>query len=171
LKTRIVDVTASEIAQIQEIKIIDLRESNVVEIIATGNGDLVYSLDDLSDFQYSNIFYDVSYGTHQVYVKDINGCGLVGPIEIYVLGIPRFFTPNGDGVNDTWNLVGSNAKYNKNAEILIFNRHGKLLHQEFGDENGWDGTYNGRQLPADDYWYVITLEDKRKFKGHFSLIR
>jgi gliding motility-associated-like protein len=171
LKTRIVDVTASEIAQIQEIKIIDLLESNVVEIIATGNGDLVYSLDDLSDFQYSNIFYDVSYGTHQVYVKDINGCGLVGPIEIYVLGIPRFFTPNGDGVNDTWNLVGSNAKYNKNAEILIFNRHGKLLHQEFGDENGWDGTYNGRQLPADDYWYVITLEDNRKFKGHFSLIR
>ncbi len=171
LKTRIVDVTASEIAQIQEIKISDLAESNTVEILATGNGDLVYSIDDLSDFQYSNIFTNVPYGIHQVYVKDINGCGLVGPIEIYVLGIPRFFTPDGDGVNDTWNLAGSSSKFNKNAEILIFDRHGKFIHQQFGDEAGWDGTLNGRQLPSDDYWYVITLEDKRVFRGHFSLRR
>ncbi len=171
LKTRIVDVTASEIAQIQEIKISDLAESNTVEITATGNGDLVYTIDDLTDFQYSNIFYDVPYGIHQVYVKDINGCGLVGPIEIYVLGIPKFFTPDGDGVNDTWNLAGSSSKFNKNAEILIFDRHGKFIHQQFGDDTGWDGTYNGRQLPSDDYWYVITLEDQRVFRGHFSMRR
>ncbi len=171
LKTRIVDVIASEIAQIQDIKISDLAESNTVEIIATGNGDLVYSIDDLSDFQYSNIFYNVPYGIHQVYIKDSNGCGLVGPIEIYVLGIPRFFTPDGDGVNDTWNLVGSSANFNKNAEILIFDRHGKLIYQQFGDGEGWDGTLNGRPLPSDDYWYVITLEDQRVFKGHFTLFR
>ena len=171
LKTRIVDVIASEIAQIEEIKISDVRESNIVEIIASGNGDLVYTIDDLTDFQYSNVFYDVPYGIHQVYVRDVNGCGLVGPIEIYVLGIPRFFTPDGDGVNDTWNLVGSNVKFNQDAEILIFDRNGKLIHQEFGDESGWDGTYNGRQMPSDDYWYVITLEDKRQYKGHFSLKR
>jgi gliding motility-associated-like protein len=171
LKTRIVDVTASEIAQIQDIKISDLTESNTVEIIATGNGDLVYSIDDLTDFQYSNIFYNVPYGIHQVYVKDSNGCGLVGPIEIYVLGIPKFFTPDGDGVNDTWNLVGSSANFNKNAEILIFDRHGKFLHQQFGDGEGWNGTLNGRPLPSDDYWYVITLEDQRVLKGHFTLFR
>lgn len=171
LKTRIIDVTASEIAQVQDIKINDLAESNTVEIIATGNGDLTYTIDDLDKFQYANTFYDVPSGIHQVYIKDINGCGMVGPIEIYVLGIPKFFTPDGDGINDTWNLKGSNAKFNKNAEILIFDRHGKFLHQQFGDGPGWDGTLNGRQLPSDDYWYVITLEDKRVFRGHFSIRR
>lgn len=171
LRTRLVDVTSSEIAQIQEIKIFDLAESNTVEIIATGNGDLVYAIDDLDAFQNSNIFTDVPMGIRQVYVKDINGCGTVGPIEIYVLGIPRFFTPDGDGVNDNWNLKGSSDNFNKNAEILIFDRHGKFIHQQFGNEPGWDGNYNGRQLPSDDYWYVITLEDQRVFRGHFSLKR
>jgi gliding motility-associated-like protein len=171
LLTRIIDVIASEIAQIQEINITDLVENNTVEIIATGNGDLVYSIDDLSDFQYSNVFYNVPYGIHQVYVKDINGCGLVGPVEIYVLGIPRFFTPDGDDVNDTWNLKGSSSNYNKNAQIEIFDRHGKFIHQQFGDGKGWDGKLNGKQLPSDDYWYVIKLEDQRVFKGHFSLKR
>ena len=104
-------------------------------------------------------------------MKDSNGCGLVGPIEIYVLGIPKFFTPDGDGVNDTWNLVGSSTNFNKNAEILIFDRHGKFLHQQFGNGEGWDGTLNGRPLPSDDYWYVITLEDQRVYKGHFTLFR
>lgn len=170
-KTRIIDVTSSEIAQIQDIKISDLTESNVVEIIAVGNGDLVYALDDLEAFQNDPIFRDVPSGIHQVYVKDINGCGLVGPIEIYVLGIPKFFTPNGDGVNDFWNLKGSNDNFNKKAEILIFDRHGKFIHQQFGNDKGWDGNYNGRQLPSDDYWYVITLEDQRVFRGHFSLNR
>lgn len=171
IKTRIIDVTASEIAQIQEIRISDLSESNTLEIIATGNGDLVYTIDDLEAFQSSNFFTDVPMGIHQVYVKDINGCGIVGPIEIYVLGIPRFFTPDGDGVNDIWNLKGSSDNFNKKAEILIFDRHGKFIHQQFGNEPGWDGNYNGRQLPSDDYWYVITLEDQRVLRGHFSLKR
>ncbi len=171
IKTRIIDVTASEIAQVQDIIISDLAESNTVEIIATGNGDLVYAIDDLEAYQSSNIFTDVPMGIHQVYVKDINGCGIVGPIEIYVLGIPRFFTPDGDGINDTWNLKGSSNNFNKSAQILIFDRHGKFIHQQFGNEPGWDGNYNGRQLPSDDYWYVITLEDQRVFRGHFSLKR
>lgn len=171
MKTRIIDVVASDVAHIDDIKISDLADSNTVEIIATGNGILVYSIDDPDNFQGSNIFTDVPMGIHQVYVKDLNGCGVIGPVEIYVLGIPKFFSPNGDGINDTWNLKGTSDSYNKNARIRIFNRDGKLVKELYGTDNGWDGNYHGRQLPADDYWYVIELEDQRVLRGHFSLTR
>ncbi|NHM06236.1 T9SS type B sorting domain-containing protein [Flavobacterium sp. CYK-4] len=171
MKTRIIDVVASDLAHIDQIIINDLSDSNTVEIIASGSGILVYSLDDADDFQASNIFSDVPMGIHQVYVKDINGCGVVGPVEIYVLGIPKFFSPNGDDINDTWNLKGTSENYNKNARIRIFDRNGKFVKEIFGIDTGWDGTYQGRQLPADDYWYVIELEDARVLRGHFSLIR
>ena len=170
-KTRIIDVIASDIAHIDDIIITDLTTYNTVEIIATGTGELVYSIDDDTDFQSSNFFYDVPSGIHEVYVKDINGCGTVGPVEIYVLGIPTFFTPDGDGVNDTWNLKGSSINFNGNAKARIFDRHGKFLKELFGTDLGWDGSYNGRQMPSDDYWYVIELEDQRILKGHFSLVR
>ena len=171
LKTRIIDVVASDVAHIDDIKIIDLTNSNSVEILASGSGLLVYSIDDPDDFQSSNIFYDVPMGIHQIYIKDTNGCGVVGPIEIYVLGIPKFFTPDNNGINDTWNLKGSSTNYNKNARIRIFDRHGKFIKEIFGADDGWDGTYHGHQLPSDDYWYVIELEDQRIFRGHFSLTR
>ncbi|WP_309642528.1 T9SS type B sorting domain-containing protein [Flavobacterium sp.] len=171
LKTRIIDVVASDVAHIDAININDLTESNSVEIIATGSGTLVYSIDSVDTFQYSNLFNDVPYGIHQVYVKDINGCGVVGPVEIYVLGIPKFFTPDGDGINDTWNLKGSSNNFNKNARIRIFDRHGKFIKEVFGADQGWDGNYHGHQLPSEDYWYVIELEDQRIFRGHFSLTR
>jgi len=171
MKTRIIDVVASDIAHIDDINIIDLTDSNSVEIIASGSGILVYSLDDPDNFQGSNLFTDVPSGIHQVYVKDINGCGVVGPIEIYVLGIPTFFTPDGNGINDTWNLRGSSDNFNKNARIRIFDRNGKFIKEFFGSDIGWDGTYHGRQLPSEDYWYEIVLEDQRVFRGHFSLTR
>ncbi len=171
MKTRIIDVVASDIAHIDDIRIVDLTTSNSVEIIASGSGILVYSIDDPDNFQGSNMFYNVPMGIHQVYVKDINGCGVVGPVEIYVLGIPTFFTPDGNGINDTWNLRGSSDNFNKNAKIQIFDRHGKFLTEFFGADAGWDGNYNNRQLPSDDYWYVIELEDKRILRGHFSLTR
>lgn len=170
-RTRTIKVSVSEIATIRDIKITDLADINTVQVIVTGGGDYVYSLDYNDSFQDSYYFSDVASGIHQVYVKDLNGCGLVGPIEIYVLGIPKFFTPNGDGFNDTWNIKGASETFNRNAVIRIFDRYGKLIKQLSPIGNGWDGTFNGDNLPADDYWYVVTLEDKRVIKGHFALKR
>ena len=55
--------------------------------------------------------------------------------------------------------------------IYIFDRYGKLLKQVLPSSQGWNGTINGEPLPADDYWYVISLDDNRTIKGHFSLKR
>ena len=68
-------------------------------------------------------------------------------------------------------MKGSSINFNANAKARIFDRHGKFLKELFGTDLGWDGSYNGRQMPSDDYWYVIELEDQRILKGHFSLVR
>ena len=170
-RTRTITVVTSDIAHINDIRISDLSDSNSVEILAFGDGSLVYNLDSNDTFQDSNIFTNVPAGIHQVYVKDLNGCGTIGPIEIYVLGIPKFFTPDFDGFNDTWNIKGASDKFNNNALIRIYDRNGKLIKELEPTGPGWDGSYHGRQLPSEDYWYSIHLEDGRILKGHFSLNR
>jgi gliding motility-associated-like protein len=91
-------------------------------------------------------------------------------VNNYDIGFPKFFTPNGDGFNDTWQ-VQVNGQPQVIKDIFIFNRYGKLLKKLNSTYTGWDGTYNGKTLPSNDYWFSVSLEDGRVFKGHFSLIR
>lgn len=85
--------------------------------------------------------------------------------EDYV--IPKFFTPNGDGVNDIWEVAGIK---NQNYIIYIYDRYGKLL-KTLGYNVGWDGNYNGRPLPSSDYWFELVSDRGVNIKGHFSLKR
>lgn len=169
-KTLDILVTGSEIATIQDIDIVELSNNNSVEIIVTGSGDYVYSLDNEDGYQTSNLFENVTMGFHIVYIKDLKGCGVVEK-EIAVLGVPQFFTPNGDGINDTWNIKGANDKFYSNSIIYIFDRFGKLIKQIKPFGPGWDGKYNGQVLTSNDYWYSIKFDDGRSAKGHFSLKR
>ena len=169
-KTLDIVVTGSEIATIQDIEIVELSDNNSVEIIVTGSGDYVYSLDNENEYQTSNLFENVTMGFHIVYIKDLKGCGIVKK-EISVLGVPQFFTPNGDGINDTWNIKGVNDKFYSNSIIYIFDRFGKLIKQIKPFGPGWDGMYNGQVLTSTDYWYSIKFDDGRSAKGHFSLKR
>ncbi|MNQ51391.1 PKD domain protein [compost metagenome] len=167
-RTRTIKVSASDIAS-NVIAVVD--ESNTISISVTGNGDYVYTLDDQDGFyQNENTFLNVPAGIHTVYIKDQNGCGAI-PKEVAVFGIPAFFTPNQDGYNDYWNIEGVNNTSNKKTIVQIFDRYGKLLKQINPLGEGWDGTYLGAQMPSDDYWYIIKLEDSRIFKGHFTLKR
>ena len=170
-RTRTITVMASDIAKITEINIVDLADSNSITISVSGAGDYVYALDEeFSTYQTENTFGNVPAGIHTVFVKDLNGCGVV-PKEVAVLGIPNYFTPNGDGFNDTWNLKGANETLNVKTIIQIFDRYGKLIKQISPIGEGWNGTFNGQQMPATDYWYSIQLEDGRIIKGHFALKR
>ena len=170
-RTRTITVSASDIAKIDSIISTELANSNSIRIAVSGAGDYVYALDDIGGtYQKENFFNNVSAGIHTVYVKDLNGCGIL-PKEVAILGIPNFFTPNNDGENDYWNIKGVNTEFNSKTKIFIFDRYGKLLKQINPLTDGWDGTFNGQQLPANDYWYSIQLEDSRVIKGHFSLKR
>ena len=173
-KTRVITITGSEIATIQSIDVVDLTDTNTitVNINPASLGDYEFAIDDINGpYQDSNFFNNVPIGFHEIYVRDKNGCGSNGPILVSVLGIPKYFTPNGDGFHDTWNVRGVNAQFNYLSTIYIFDRFGKLLKQLGTTGSGWDGTYNGHPMPADDYWYSIKFEDGRSAKGHFSLKR
>ncbi|MCB0442707.1 MAG: T9SS type B sorting domain-containing protein, partial [Flavobacterium sp.] len=126
----------------------------------------VFSLDG-SYFQDSPVFTNVSAGEYIITIRDLNGCD--NSFEsIVVLDYPKFFTPNGDGVNDYWKIENLNQP---TARIFIFNRYGKFLKQISPDGIGWDGNFLGTQLPASDYWFSLYLENGRIVKGHFSLKR
>lgn len=170
-RTRTVKVVASGIAEIEVIEVRDLRNDNSVLINVTGSGNYVYGITDSNGpYQDSNLFENVAVGFHTVYIKDLNGCGITEK-TIAVLGAPKFFTPNNDGHNDTWNVEGVSADFYSRSIIYIFDRYGKLIKQISPSGSGWDGTFQGNPLPADDYWYTAKFDDGREAKGHFSLKR
>ena len=170
-KIHSIKVTASDLAKITRVTIADLSDINSITVDVSGQGQYEYSLDaPFGPFQESNFFENISAGIHDVYINDKNGCGLVSQ-TVAVIGIPKFFTPNGDGQNDYWNVKGVNSNFNANSTIYIYDRYGKLLKQITTSSQGWDGTFTGQPLPSNDYWYTIKLEDGREAKGHFSLKR
>jgi gliding motility-associated-like protein len=171
-RIRPITVTASNIASIDSVDVVDLTDVNTVTVNVTGPGKYEYSIDEPNGFwQDSNFFNNVPAGVHVVYINDKNGCGPVHQ-EIVIVGVPKYFTPNGDGYNDYWSVKGVNETFNSKSIIYIFDRYGKLLKQWVPSLNqGWDGTFNGVPLAADDYWYTLKLEDGREAKGHFSLKR
>ncbi len=155
---------------------IDTIQNNI------GIGDYQFALqnDDTNTttaFQDAPIFDNLEGGIYTIIVNDKNGCAPDTTLQVSVIQFPKFFTPNADGVNDTWIVKGANKTFYPNTSIHIFNRFGKLVAQIPVDANGWNGTYNGKMLPSDDYWFNITLipADTNKQiirkKGHFSLIR
>ena len=120
-------------------------------------------------YQDENIFRGVTPGYHTVYVRDKKGCGTVSA-EVVVLDYPKFFTPNGDGVNDLWQIEG--IWEFPNSSILIYDRYGRIINGIKLNSGGWDGRdQNGVMLAANDYWFVITLQDGREIRGHFTLKR
>ena len=130
-----------------------------------------------SGFQDEPVFENLEGGIYTITVNDKNGCAPDTELQISVIQFPKFFTPNGDGKNDTWDVKGANKIFYPNSSIDIFNRFGKLVAQIPIDSQGWDGTYNGTKLPSDDYWFRVQLIPANTSKipvnkkGHFSLLR
>lgn len=178
-KTKEIIVKDSEIAQINENDL--LIEDNIdgtVKITINnhlGIGNYEFSLDNPNfDYQDEPFFDNIIAGIHTIYIRDKNNCGTT-QIEFSVIGYPKFFTPNNDGYNDTWKVLGINENFYTNSIIYIFDRFGKLITQIDTKGNGLDGTFNGNNLPSTDYWFSTEIMDNdgnvKIKKGHFSLIR
>lgn len=169
--SRSIAVVASNIATIDEIIVEDLVSNNTVTVIASGEGNYEYALDNSNGpYQNSNVFTNVSPGFHTVYVRDIIGCGIVEQ-GIAVLGFPKFFTPNNDAVNDTWQVYGVNSEFRSIVSVIIFNRFGKLIKEINPQGIGWNGTLNGQDMPSSDYWFVAKFANGKEYRGHFALVR
>jgi gliding motility-associated-like protein len=163
-----------EVVIIDDLVHSDQTDPYNVEIVPLGDGNYEYSLNG-GEYQDDPIFYDVPPGMNEVVINDKNGCGTSGVYQFLVVGYPKFFTPNGDSVHDNWNVYG--IEQLNNAVVYIFDRYGKLLKQ-MDLNTGWDGTFNGRDLPSSDYWFRLDYDRDdegvlvaRSVRRHFSLVR
>ncbi len=197
-RTETITINASDIAILEQsfITIIDEAnnigsEDNISIAIDTINNNLgpgdyqfaIFNQDDnqripIIGFQDEPLFENLTGGIYTIIVNDKNGCSPDTTLEVSVIQFPKFFTPNADGNNDTWIVKGANKEFYPNSSINIFNRYGKLVAKIPIDSEGWNGIYQGNLLPADDYWFNITLippENSNKpiinKKGNFSLLR
>jgi gliding motility-associated-like protein len=147
-------------------------DNSTITIQVSGTSEtLLYQLDE-GIFQSSNIFSSINAGEHIVKVIDPENCTYLSK-TFTIIGYPNYFTPNGDGINDTWHVIGLNQPTSK---LFIFDRFGKLIKQlqTITGSQGWDGTYNGEKLPSTDYWFSLEYLENgqtKKLRSHFSLKR
>lgn len=172
-------VNLSEKATItkDDVIIIDDSDNNSIQIINPnlGIGDYEFAIDNASGIYQREPFFDnLSTGIHTLFIRDIGGCG-TSSFVFSILAYPKFFTPNNDNLNDVWNILGFNQTFFPSFDISIFNRYGNLIYKIDENSNGWDGTYLGKKLPSNSYWFKAILTDINGLSiektGHFSLIR
>ncbi len=168
---RTVTINPSEPATITYTTSADFSNQTYITVTATGvGGNYEYQLDN-GEFQDSPTFYNVSGGVHIITVRDKNGCGDAATSVLVIHFVP-YFTPNGDGANDTWNIPDLQGA--KKVSIRIMDRYGKIVANLSPTGPGWDGNYNGRPLPSTDYWFVVSYElrqEMKEYRAHFSLKR
>ena len=145
-------------------------DSISIIVSVAGNGNYVYQLNN-EEIQDAPIFQNAVPGVHSITIYDTNGCNSV-TLEAIVLDYDKFFTPNGDGYNDTWHIRGIYGQ--PDAKVYLYDRYGKFIKQLAPGGEGWDGSYNGANLPATDYWFTVFYSEngeKKEFKSHFSMKR
>jgi gliding motility-associated-like protein len=107
-------------------------------------------------------------------VEVSNGvCTAYAQINVKVLLPPviyNTFTPNGDGINDLWEIP--NLKDYPKASVSIFNRYGMQLFYSTGYVQPWNGQYNGRDVPSGTYYYIVKPGNGQKvYSGNVTIIR
>jgi gliding motility-associated-like protein len=111
--------------------------------------------------------------TYNLIVTSTTGCQDTASTTVTVLTdivIPNTFTPNGDGINDLWQIP-SLAYYPK-CQVSVFNRYGAIIFHSNGYTKSWDGTYNGKQIASGTYYYLIDLENgSPTTSGYLEVIR
>lgn len=151
-------VTESVIATITGVQIVN----SIATILLSNSGNFEYSLDNLA-WQDSNIFPNLPNGNYTVFVRTKLGC-IIGSANFSIFSVSNVFTPDADGINDTWKIDG--LENYPNSEVQVYDRFGNMVLQKI--INGtfeWNGTNNSRKLPTGNYWYVVKVSDGRLLNG------
>lgn len=170
--------------------IVSIEETDVRQITAVADDQTqwpTFRVDDIDNI-YENspvVISGIPIGYHRLYITNEWGCENSDTFEISPIPVipKKFFSPNGEGDPETeyWTVEGLDAYTSWIVEI--YDRYGRRLYEyrtgSFSETandptawKGWDGNYNGHQMPSDDYWYLITVEEIRKqYSGHFILKR
>ncbi|WP_157614161.1 T9SS type B sorting domain-containing protein [Pseudotamlana agarivorans] len=148
-----------------------------INVTVEGYGEYWFQLDDGHILDNGGVFTNVSGGTHSVTVYDrkTENPSCDPPLvidDIRIISYPKYFTPNNDGINDTWNITAMSNQ--SGSYIEIYDRYGKFLEKILPSSTGWNGTYRGENLPTNDYWFILNYEESgvpKQFKSHFTLKR
>jgi len=166
-----IDVNSNPV--ILSIDSVGIRDREIIFDPAFGTQPFKYGIDN-EPVNDNPVKYNLLYSLHTFYIVDAAGCystAYESPVMAPKLIIPHYFSPNGDGINDIWEIEGLRDSY-PDAVVTIFDRFGKELIKYKGTGDGWDGKYLGRDMPATDYWYVIEIKEiNKQYTGHFTLLR
>ena len=89
---------------------------------------------------------------------------MIGQMNFTIFNVPNSFTPNADGINDTWKIHG--MENYPNSDIKVYDRNGKLVLSKITSETfEWDGKFDSRAVPTGSYWYIIKVSDGRILNG------
>ena len=155
-----------------------------------GDGDSIQGFEDdyIYESEYTTHKYEMPYHMYQdtgwfnvsVELTARSGCSASYSLPVYVQPswqfiAPNAFTPNGDGINETFIPVGIGWQYD-NYSFSVWNRWGEMIFQSSNQGEPWDGTYNNNQVQSDTYVWKIEFRDivdnkKHLFTGHINLIR
>lgn len=172
--SRTVQVNMSQLPVITDVEIEDFQANSTITVLTDMQGDFEYRIDN-GAFQSSNVFEDVAGGMHTITMRDLFGCGEVTE-NIVVVGFAPIFSPNGDVLNESWQIDGLSAL--NSPIVTIYDRYGKLIAQLTEFSPGWDGSFKGKPLPSTDYWFKLSYLDNngnrvfaKYIQNHFSLRR
>ncbi|MGE0079657.1 MAG: gliding motility-associated C-terminal domain-containing protein, partial [Bacteroidales bacterium] len=153
----------------------DIQDGSIELNISGGIG--YYSIFWSNGLSDENI-YNIRSGKYTVFIYDENSCELKADIILpsgkdYCIDIPSAFSPNKDGSNDLWSIYDMEELY-PNSTIEIFDRRGVRVFYSKGysEDEFWDGTYQGKALPMDSYYYIIYLKNGLgRISGTVTILR
>jgi gliding motility-associated-like protein len=158
---------------VQPLSCIDQTDASIQLYVSGGLGNYTYLW---SNGAVSDNIDSLSQGIYSVAVSDPNNCIHTTSITINETSIlcvdpVNTITPNGDGVNEDWEI--ENLNLYPNHELNIFNRWGNILYTTNGVYTPWDGTFNGEALPSGVYYYIIRLNNgtENEYQGTITIIR
>ncbi len=152
-----------------------IDQSDAAIYISTFGGTAPYS------YEWSNNTFDqnlegLAPGSYELVITDDNNCTNDFGFDIITsdeecIGIPNTFTPNGDLYNDTW--VIENLFLYPNNTVKVFNKWGNEIFSSTGNYEPWDGTFNGKPLPAGVYYYIVILSNDQdnQYTGNITIVR
>lgn len=110
---------------------------------------------------------------YRLFVTGRGGCATSDSVFVKILKLPKppnTFTPNGDGINEFWEIKYLNDY--PNAVVEIYNTAGSIVYRSIGYSTPWDGKYKGQALPAGTYYYVIDPKNGRSRQaGYVTILR
>ena len=111
--------------------------------------------------------------TYLLTVTDSHGCQASDSVNVQILKtltVPNAFSPNGDGINDTWDIPNLSA-YN-NVRVWVYNRAGQLVFSSYGYSTPWNGKRNGKSLSVGTYYYIIqSLGEIKPYTGSVTILK